>query len=211
MTLEDSDAHARRNVVLLSASMLLAAWLKQDLPGMLAAIGVSHFRPETAQRVWAALFVLMLYLVARYHFSPDRKARWTAGAKVVHDLQHRWLAQWCRECHAGEINRRKAEKRSAYIPISPDVFEIPWLTLHGWREVHYKFQRADEDDEEFDARYQDDSYELGQLPWWRGLLNAAASFVVRMLLSRDGLEVAVPYWLAVTALLVAALKAGWFS
>lgn len=211
MTLEDSDAHARRNVVLLSASMLLAAWLKQDLPGLLSAVGVSHVRPDIAQRLWAALFVLMVYLLARYHFSPDRAIRWAAGAKVVHALQHRWLKPWAKRHQAAKINSIRAEKNPNRSQLSADDLGIPWLAVSGWRDVHFQFRHVDEYDEEFNERYRDDNCEVGRLPKVLAFLNFIASFVVRMVLSRDGLEVAVPYWLAVAALLVSAFKAGWLS
>lgn len=209
MGIEDSDVHARRNVLLLSTSMLLAAWLNQDLPGVLAALGISSIRLDLAERVWAALFVVVLYLLARYHFSPTRSERWADGAGVVRALQYRFLKRWVLRSFVNEINAQRLEKSSTRSLITGEGLGIQWLAVVGWREIHFQYRHEEEDDKSFNNRYDNDTSESGKLPRWVALVNHSASFIVRMLLSRDGLEVAVPYWLAIVAVGVAAQRAGW--
>lgn len=211
MAVEDSDVHARRNVLLLSASMLLAAWLKQDLPGVLAALGISSIRPDLAERVWVALFFVVLYLLARYHFSPLRSKRWAEGGEVLSALQHRCFRPWARRLQANRTNAKRVGKEPNRILIQPDVFGIPWLVVQGWRSVYFHYQVEDEEDESYQYRYRNDNCESGKLPWWLAIANLVGIFFVRTLLSRDGLEVAIPYWLACTAAGVAVIRAGWLS
>ncbi len=210
LALEDSDTHARRNVVLLSASVLLAAWLKQDLPIILGWLGVSGLPPDTAERVWAALFVLLAYLLARYHFTPDRAERWLAGAKAVSAIQNLWMKPWARRETFRKTNMNRAER--GFGPISGsarDFCGIPWLRSHSFRWVDYQYRFEEEDDESFNERYRDDFPESGRLPLWLALWNSTATLVLRVLLSRAGLEVAVPYGLAAVALAICSVRAGW--
>jgi len=210
LALEDSDTHARRNVVLLSASVLLAAWLKQDLPIILGSLGVSGLPPDTAERVWAALFVLLAYLLARYHFTPDRAERWLTGAKAVSAIQDLWLKPWARRERFRKTNMKRAETGHGPIGGSArDFCGIPWLRSHSFRWVDYQYRYEEEDDHSFDDRYRNDVPESGRLPLWLALWNSTAALVLRVLLSRAGLEVAVPYGLAALALIICSVRAGW--
>lgn len=212
MALEDSDTHARRNVVLLSASVLLAAWLKQDLPIIFGSLGVSGLPPDTGERVWAALFVLLAYLLARYHFTPDRAEKWLAGATPVSAIQNRWLKPWARRDRFRKVNMRRAAKGRGPMDVSALAFcGIPWLRCRSFRWVDYQYRFEEEDDASFDERYRDDVPESGRLPLWLALWNSTATLVLRVLLSRAGLEVAVPYGLAAVALAICSVRAGWVT
>lgn len=211
MPIEDSDFHARRNVILVSASILLAAWLRQDLPIILSAFGLAQVPSATAERVWVALFVLVVYLLARYHFSPDKSLKWKEGAEVLGGLQHRWLTPWLKRMLASETEKKRREKGSDFIKMSPDFYTIPWLELGRGRTVYYQYGYDDDDPREIESRYQWENNDTAKLPWFFWICNVAVSFTVRMLMSRAGLEVAFPYGLAIAALCIAASKTGWIA
>lgn len=208
---EDSDAHARRNVVVLSASILFAGYLNLKVPILMSILSFDA-ATETSQlgKIWGALFTLLTYFVLRYHFTPSREERWAAGAKVLEGLHLKWFRPWARKHQAAELMERIRAKRSdSTHAVDPEIFFIPWLWVDGWRDVSYQYRIEDEGKDEFEHRYQYDNAEHGRLPVELALWNVIASFVVRMFLSRDGLEVAVPYLLALLAALVCAIKAGW--
>lgn len=209
--LDDSDAHARRNVVVLSASILFAGYLNLKVPILMSILSFDA-ATETSQlgKMWGVLFVLLTYFVLRYHFAPSREERWTAGAKVLEGLHLKWFRPWARKHQAAELTERIRAKRpdSTHV-VAPDIFLIRWLRVDGWRNVSYQYATEDEGNDDFEDRYHNDNAEHGCLPVGLALWNVIASFVVRIFLSRDGLEVAVPYLLALVAALVCAIKAGW--
>lgn len=205
---EDSDAHARRNVVVLSASILFAGYLNLKVPILMSILSFDA-ATETSQlgKIWATLFILLAYFVLRYHFTPSREERWAAGAKVLEGLHLKWFTPWARKHQAAE--RIRAKRADSTQAVDPEIFFIRWLRVDGWRDVSYQYATEDDGDEGFRYRYQNDNAEYGRLPVGLALWNLVATFVVRMLLSRDGLEVAVPYLLAFVAACVCANKAGW--
>lgn len=70
--LSDQDDHIRRNIVLVSSGILLAAWL--ELPGSSLLSSVLPNGTEIAPyKLWAVGYALLAYLGLRYKFSNDGK------------------------------------------------------------------------------------------------------------------------------------------
>lgn len=199
--LEDSDVNARRNVVVLSASIIFAWYLGLKVP-----VSVSFLSPDMPTevlnigKIWVALLVLLVYFVLRYHFMPSRKERWDEGKKCLAEVHKTWLAPWLRKRLAARFSKI----------FEPHEFRITYLGLHDWRNVEFQYEREHESQSDYKRRNQHGEDRM-RLPVWLSVLNAAAGFVVRGLLSRDGLEVAVPYFLAGVAAYACIEKAGWIA
>lgn len=209
---DDSDANARRNVVVLSASILFADYLNLKVPVLMSILssGAATDTPQLG-KIWEALFILLTYFVLRYHFSPLREERWADGAKVLEGLHLKWFRSWARKHQAAECTERiRAKHPDSTRTGDPDNYYIRWLSVYGWRNVNYRYAVEGESSDEFEHRYENDNCEYGHLPVGLALWRVIASLVVRIFLSRDGLEVAVPYLLALGAALVCANKSGWF-
>ena len=208
--IDDSDVHARRNVVVLSASILVAGYLNLKVPILMSILSLDA-ATETSQlgKIWKVLFILLIYFALRYHFTPSREERWAAGSKVLEGLHQKWFTPWARKHQAAECTERILAKHPDSNRVAnPDIYIIRWLRVDGLRNVSYQYATEDESKEAIEYRYRNDNAEHGRLPAGLALWNAVASFVVRIFLSRDGLEVVVPYLLAFLAALVCVNKVG---
>jgi len=68
----DEDDKIRRNLVVASVAVVLVWWLDVPLSLILAKFGdTGRPLPFVAWRVWAAVLVILLYLILRYRFAPD--------------------------------------------------------------------------------------------------------------------------------------------
>lgn len=85
--ISDDDSHIRRNIVLISSGILLAAWL--ELPGtsLMASILPAGFQIEPS-KLWAVGFALLGYLGVRYQFSADGLRFKKAIEEQVRDFRY---------------------------------------------------------------------------------------------------------------------------
>lgn len=68
--MDDDDQHIRRNLVVFSSGILLAAWLR--LPGLGVLDKLFPITPDVpAARLWAVGFAVLLYLGWRFKHSPQ--------------------------------------------------------------------------------------------------------------------------------------------
>lgn len=69
--MEDEDEKIRRNLVALSALILIAAWLEIPFSAVVAKfVDGGHIAPE-AYKLWVVGFALLIYMGLRYSFSPE--------------------------------------------------------------------------------------------------------------------------------------------
>lgn len=84
--ISDQDDHIRRNIVLVSSGILLAAWL--ELPGTSLLASVLPNGTQIApHKLWAVGFALLAYLGLRYQFTADGKEFQSQLNKQVRDFR----------------------------------------------------------------------------------------------------------------------------
>ncbi|MGC1175775.1 hypothetical protein [Polaromonas sp.] len=71
--INDDDDHIRRNIVVVSTSILLAAWLELPASSVFGSILPSTISLEP-RKLWAVGFAILAYLGVRYRFSSDGQA-----------------------------------------------------------------------------------------------------------------------------------------
>lgn len=218
--MDDSDAHARRNVVLLSASVLAAWWLHLDLPGLLSLLHVAVLAEvATTRRVWLALAVLLAYLLFRYHFSPQRRRHWRAGEARVKLIRRAIFAAYIRHDLVRQRNRqnrasfarRGGSERERPAPIvGADVREL-YVDPIDFNTASYEFAWFDDTPEEaenLNGLRAFDGIDVYQIPAAIAIPLFAATWFSRLLISRAGLEVSFPYYLAMAAFAICLAKSG---
>lgn len=222
--MEDSDAHARRNVVFLSASILAAWWLHLDLPGLLALLHVAALAEvATARRLWLGLAALLAYLLLRYHFSPQRVRHWRNGEKRVnivrraafwlyvrHDLARdrtsRTLAAWERRNREATTVDEKAPARFT----GADVEQLTVIPT-GYNSASIEYQWFDDAPGEAEERSNMRAFEgmdTIRIPSVIALPLFLGTWLSRLFISRAGLEVSFPYYLGIAAVAVCLSKSG---
>ncbi len=96
--MDDDEGKARRNLVLASTVVLLAAWLELPLPGLIEKVtSLKAGESISPARAWAAVLAVLVYLVYRYDFSEE-------AAKGRETLKQAWEAALA-DLIAGLLNR----------------------------------------------------------------------------------------------------------
>lgn len=219
--MEDSDAHARRNVVFLSASILAAWWLHLDLPGLLALLQVAALAEvATARRLWLGLAVLLVYLLLRYHYSPQRTRHWRNGEKRVRSVRRAAFWLYIRHILARERTsrtfaawKRRNPEANEKAPARYTGSDITNLSVFptGYNSASFEYTWFDDAPGEAEERNNMrafDGIETIRIPDVIALPLFLATWLSRLFISRAGLEVSFPYYLGIAAAAVCLSKSG---
>lgn len=224
--MEDSDAHARRNVVMLSASILTAWWLRLDLPGVLSITPLKTFiEGASAGRLWMALALLLGYLILRYHFSPQRARQWRVGKKRAVQIRSYFFTYFVKRHLVRSRNKKAREAQERRKVRRPDLEDVP-PQLVNVGDVHnltlssvtfrsariFDYWWFDDVQGSVDERNNEWQYDemanLVPIPLYVALPVSVVTIISRLFIGRAGLEVAFPYFLGIAALVVCLSKVG---
>lgn len=103
------DDKARRNLVMVSSGILLAAWLDLPLSDIAEkALGIKHANAIDPGRAWLAVMAVLLYLAYRFTFSDDeqkaRDALFTDWQTQRQRWQRRQLTRHLKRAAAGKAD-----------------------------------------------------------------------------------------------------------
>ena len=98
MSMDDEDSKIRRNLVVTSAVILLAVWLRAPLDGMAEALFKVKPDPQTFRwRVWLAALLVLVYFGLRFRFSKQNldaiKPLRTEYLRVERTVLRLWLSR----------------------------------------------------------------------------------------------------------------------
>lgn len=228
--IDDTADKLRRNLVVVSATILGASWLQFPVPSLLASIFNAGGTGESpAYRVWAAAGMLVLYLLGRFHFSDDRTellkslkaehGRRLDAHIVVYAKRHE-VAKRNHYIARKEKENSTAAASDGQLATRPKIMRRFGLqdleferTAHiGTSILFYRMEWSDDEPGEFVYRYpepatQEDSTWDRYFPTrLQRVVALARSFIRSAIWSRGAFDVVAPYLLALGALCVCSAK-----
>ena len=203
---DDVEEKARRNFIAISAAIVLAWWLRLEVPFLANFIGLASDE-QSRFRVWVAAIPILLYFGLRYHFSTQRAEAWQAWLQDhFRRLYRRYKAIIAKQIHAAESAIYDQRKNRDLKPLEPFAF-VPsdysvQIEATSWMNVDCTWRRSDDDSIEFQRRFPHapedaERYTLDACDWVRA---AGATSLGSLFFSRGSLEVFVPYTLGIAAL-----------
>ncbi len=218
--IEDTEDKLRRNLIVVSGTVLIATWLRVPLPSVVAALSApTVVDPDFVPRVWVAAFAIVLYLLGRYHFSTDRQQSWKSF-RDDHETRYVYMmgvyvrrarvrAQNDRQ-REREQDARKTAKKDGQPPPIFRRFETKDIRLinssrFGRRTLYGREVWSNEDDHDFDMNYPVEADGERSIDRWEiGRLEAAKAFMKTWTQSvswaKGTFDLLVPYSLGFLAL-----------